>query len=315
MSTAIVTGAANGIGRATAERLVADGFVVAGLDIEPIDVPGVHGTRCDISEIERFGEIVESIERELGPVEALANVAGVSLPQTLDELTVEGYRRQLSITLDGPIFLARAVGLRMAERRSGRIVNVTSVHAHASEAASLAYGASKAGLMAATRVMAIELGPHGVLVNDVAPGFVRTRMSIKDGESELDGEWFDGHLPQVRKAAAASSGRTRGDRSGDLAPAVAGEHVHHGDERPGGRRAHGDVLGACALRVAIRCSRSCSSLFALLTILPWCSPAALCSSVRVLLRVVSACDLAGDRAKRAKNRLMASRRVAIRIVW
>ena len=99
MSTAIVTGAANGIGRATAERLVADGFAVAGLDIEPIDVPGVHGTRCDISEVESFGAIVDSIERELGPVAALANVAGVSLPQTLDELTYEGYRRQLSITI------------------------------------------------------------------------------------------------------------------------------------------------------------------------------------------------------------------------
>jgi 3-oxoacyl-[acyl-carrier protein] reductase len=206
MSTAIVTGAANGIGRATAERLVADGYTVAGLDIEPIDVPGVHGTRCDISEVASFAGIVDSIERELGPVAALANVAGVSLPQTLDELTYQDYRRQLSITLDGPIFLARAVGLRMAERGVGRIVNVTSVHAHASEAASLAYGASKAGLLAATRVMAIELGPHGVLVNDVAPGFVRTRMSVKDGESELDGVWFDdiyrkyGKLPLARAA-------------------------------------------------------------------------------------------------------------------
>ena len=206
MSTAIVTGAANGIGRATAERLVADGFSVAGLDIEPIDVPGVLGMHCDISDIESFDALVDSVERDLGPVEALANVAGVSLPQTLAELTVEGYRRQLSITLDGPIFLARVVGLRMAQRTLGRIVNVTSVHAHHSEAASLAYGASKAGLMAATRVMAIELGPHGVLVNDVAPGFVRTRMSVVNGENELDGEWFDdiyrryGKLP-LRRAA------------------------------------------------------------------------------------------------------------------
>jgi NAD(P)-dependent dehydrogenase (short-subunit alcohol dehydrogenase family) len=214
MSTAIVTGAANGIGRATAERLVADGYTVAGLDIEPIDVPGVHGMHCDISEIERFDAVVDSIERELGPVEALANVAGISLPQTLAELTVEGYRRQLAITLDGPIFLARAVGLRMAARKVGRIVNVTSVHAHHSEAASLAYGASKAGLMAATRVLAIELGPHGVLVNDVAPGFVRTRMSVVNGENELDGEWFDdiyrkyGKLPLGRAAEPAEVAAT-----------------------------------------------------------------------------------------------------------
>jgi 3-oxoacyl-[acyl-carrier protein] reductase len=209
MSTAIVTGAANGIGRATAERLLADGFTVAGLDVEPIDVPGVHGVRCDISDIASLDAIVESVEREHGPVEALANVAGIAVSETLAELTVEGYRRQLAVTLDGPIFLARAVGLRMAARSRGRIVNVTSVHAHHSEAAALAYGASKAGLMAATRVMAIELGPHGVLVNDVAPGFVRTRMSVVNGQNELDSEWFEdvyrryGKLPLRRAAAPA----------------------------------------------------------------------------------------------------------------
>jgi NAD(P)-dependent dehydrogenase (short-subunit alcohol dehydrogenase family) len=214
MSTAIVTGAANGIGRATAERLVGDGFTVAGFDIEPVEVPGVHAVYCDISEIASFDGIVASVERDLGPVEALANVAGVSLPQTVAELTVEGYRRQLAITLDGPIFLARAVGLRMAERKLGRIVNVTSVHAHHSEAASLAYGASKAGLLAATRVLAIELGPFGVLVNDVAPGFVRTRMSVVNGENELDGVWFDdiyrkyGKLPLQRAAEPAEVAAT-----------------------------------------------------------------------------------------------------------
>jgi NAD(P)-dependent dehydrogenase (short-subunit alcohol dehydrogenase family) len=207
MPTAIVTGAANGIGRATAERLVADGFTVAGFDIEPIDVAGVHGVQCDISDIASFEAIVDSVEREHGPVEALANVAGIAVSETLAELTVEGYRRQLAVTLDGPIFLARAVGLRMAARSSGRIVNVTSVHAHHSEAAALAYGASKAGLMAATRVMAIELGPHGVLVNDVAPGFVRTRMSVVNGQNELDSQWFEdvyrryGKLPLGRAAA------------------------------------------------------------------------------------------------------------------
>lgn len=214
MSTAIVTGAANGIGRATAERLVADGFTVAGFDIEPIDVPGVQAVYCDISEIASFDAIVESVERDLGPVEALASVAGVAIPETLADLTVEAYRRQLSITLDGPVFLARAVGLRMAERGGGRIVNVTSVHAHRSEAGGLAYGASKAGLLAATRVMAIELGPRGVLVNDVAPGFVRTRMSVVNGENELDGVWFDdiyrkyGKLPLQRAAEPAEVAAT-----------------------------------------------------------------------------------------------------------
>jgi 3-oxoacyl-[acyl-carrier protein] reductase len=206
MSSAIVTGAAHGIGRATAERLVADGFAVAGLDIEPVDLAGVRGIRCDMSDLDSFEGVVESVERELGPIEALANVAGIVVNESLAELTVAGYRRQLAVSLDGPIFLARAVGVRMAARGRGRIVNVTSVHAHHSEAMALAYGAAKAGLEAATRVMAIELGPHGVLVNDVAPGFVRTRMSVVNGQDELDSQWFAdvyqkyGKLPLGRAA-------------------------------------------------------------------------------------------------------------------
>ena len=214
MSSAIVTGAANGIGRAVAERLRADGFAVAGLDIEPVEIEGVRGIHCDMSDLESFEQIVESVERELGPVEALANVAGIAVNETLAELTVAGYRRQLAVSLDGPIFLARAVGLRMAARGSGRIVNVTSVHAHHSEAAALAYGASKSGLEAATRVMAIELGPHGVLVNDVAPGFVRTRMSLVNGVNELDSQWFAdvyqkyGKLPLGRAAAPSEIAAT-----------------------------------------------------------------------------------------------------------
>ena len=146
----VATGAANGIGRAIAERLAADGFAVAVLDIEPVTSPG--RTRCPVRHgghrRPRLGG--RAVERDLGPVEALANVAGIFVNEPLSDLTVEGYRRQLAVSLDGPVFLARAAGLRMAARGSGRIVNVTSIHAHHSEASALAYGAAKAGLEAAT---------------------------------------------------------------------------------------------------------------------------------------------------------------------
>jgi 3-oxoacyl-[acyl-carrier protein] reductase len=214
VSSAIVTGAANGIGRATAERLLADGFAVAGLDIEPVEIAGVEGIHCDMADLESFEAIVESVERDLGPIDALANVAGICINESLADLTVAGYRRQLAVSLDGPIFLAKAVGVRMAARKRGRIVNVTSVHAHHNEATALAYGAAKAGLEAATRVMAIELGPDGVLVNDVAPGFVRTRMSVVNGQNELETEWFHdiyqkhGKLPLRRAAEPAEIAAT-----------------------------------------------------------------------------------------------------------
>lgn len=196
---AIVTGAANGIGRAVAEQLVADGFQVAGLDVEPVDLPGVEELRHDVADIAAHEALVARVEREAGPVVALVNVAGISLPQPLAELSVRAYRQQLAVLLDGPIFLARAAGLRMARRREGRIVNVTSIHASHGEERSLAYDAAKAGLEAATRTLAIELGPHGVLVNAVAPGFVRTRMSVVDGQDELDSDWFQEVYVRHRK--------------------------------------------------------------------------------------------------------------------
>jgi NAD(P)-dependent dehydrogenase (short-subunit alcohol dehydrogenase family) len=210
MSVAVVTGAANGIGRAVAERLVKDGFVVAGLDLEPVaGVPVAAAYRCDVAELEGHDVIVGRIEADLGPVTALANVAGIYVPQAIAELTSDAYRRQLAVMLDGPVWLARAVGLRMAARGGGRIVNVTSVHASNGATGALAYDVAKAGLEAATRSLAIELGPGGVLVNALAPGFVRTRMAMVDGRDVHASEEFRavyldrGKLPLRRPAEPA----------------------------------------------------------------------------------------------------------------
>jgi NAD(P)-dependent dehydrogenase (short-subunit alcohol dehydrogenase family) len=204
---ALVTGAANGIGRAVALRLCDDGFRVAAADIEPVEPSdGVTGYQLDVADLGAHEPLVNRIELELGPLAALVNVAGIYLPEPIDRLTLDAYRRQHAVLMDGPVWLARTAGLRMAARGSGRIVNITSVHATNGEAMSLAYDSAKAGLEAATRTLAIELGPHGVLVNSVAPGFVRTRMSVVKGVDELDSAWFrdiylsHGRLPLRRPA-------------------------------------------------------------------------------------------------------------------
>lgn len=209
-SAAIVTGAANGIGRAIALRLSDDGFLVAAVDIEPVEpAHGVTAFQLDIADLDAHDRLVERVEQELGPLAALVNVAGIFMPEPLDRLTLDAYRRQHAVLLDGPVWLARAAGLRMAKRGSGRIVNITSVHATNGEAASLAYDSAKAGLEAATRTLAIELGPRGVLVNSVAPGFVRTRMSVVNGTDELESPSFrdiylgHGRLPLRRAAQPA----------------------------------------------------------------------------------------------------------------
>jgi NAD(P)-dependent dehydrogenase (short-subunit alcohol dehydrogenase family) len=182
---ALVTGAANGIGKAVAERFRVEGGTVSGVDVED----GAD-FRFDLSESERLNDLVEAVEAANGPLDVLCSVAGIFDPAWAVEMTLEQYRRVLSVNLDAPILLAALCGKGMASRGYGRIVSITSIHARFGEEQSLAYDVSKAGLEGGTRTLAIELGPYGVLVNALAPGFVSTRMSIVNGQNELESEWF-----------------------------------------------------------------------------------------------------------------------------
>jgi NAD(P)-dependent dehydrogenase (short-subunit alcohol dehydrogenase family) len=210
----VVTGAANGIGAAIAERLRSDGHTVVGLDLEPCAIG--PSLLVDVAEIDGHERLIASICDEHGPIWGLVNVAGVVIQESIADLTVAAYRRQLGVMLDGPVWLARAAGLHMAANGGGRIVNITSIHAQNSERLAVAYDAAKGGLEAATRTLAIELGERGVLVNSVAPGFVRTRMSVVNGQSELDTDWFrDGYV----KSGRLPLGREADP--GEIAPVVA----------------------------------------------------------------------------------------------
>jgi 3-oxoacyl-[acyl-carrier protein] reductase len=204
---ALVTGGANGIGRAIVERFVAEGAAVAVVDVEPVeDFGDVVAFRGDLAATTELAVLVDEVEERLGPLDVLVNNAGIFEPALAVELTLESYRRVLAVNLDAPIFLAARVARGMVERGYGRIVNITSIHGRFGEEQALSYDAAKGGLEQATRTLAIELSRHGVLVNAVAPGFVSTRMSVVDGVNELDSEWFRdvylryGKLPMRRYA-------------------------------------------------------------------------------------------------------------------
>ncbi len=189
---ALVTGAANGIGRAIAERLAAEGAVVAAVDVEQIPDLGdaVHGIRWDLSRTSALDELIAAAEAAVGPLDVLVNNAGIFEGALAVDLTLESYRRVLDVNLHAPVFLASRAARGMSERGYGRIVNITSIHGRFGEETALAYDVAKGGLEQATRTLAIELSRLGVLVNAVAPGFVATRMSIVEGQDELQSEWF-----------------------------------------------------------------------------------------------------------------------------
>lgn len=202
----VVTGAANGIGRAVADRLRARGDSVLGLDREP----GPDIIVVDLAvPAARERAILEAIER-LGGVDVLVNVAGIYRPGSIVDSTLEEWRVVWAVNLDAPLDLMHRVAPGMVERGFGRIVNITSVHARSAQRQSLAYDVAKAGLEAATRSAALDLAAGGVLANAVAPGFVRTRMSLDaDGVDEADTQAFHqqyvagGRLPLGRSAVAA----------------------------------------------------------------------------------------------------------------
>ncbi len=209
LSVAVVTGAANGIGRAVAERLVRDGWRVVGVDRVVIDGPIDFAPRTfDLAETEAIAPMVADLEGEFGPIEALVNVAGVYERIDPSAFSLEAYRRVLAVDLDAPIALAAAAGSRMAERGYGRVVNVTSIHGEFGERGGLAYDAAKGGLNQATRTLALEFADSGVLCNAVAPGFIETAMAMVDGVLETATEAFrrvyveGGKLPLGRAGQA-----------------------------------------------------------------------------------------------------------------
>lgn len=181
---ALVTGAAKGIGRAVAAELarrgarVAVNFLTGEKEAHATvrELGAGLAVRADVTSEAEVAEMARRVELELGPVDLLVNNAGFYAMAAHDKLTPEIWRKTLEVNLTGAFLVTWALKDSMIARRFGRIVNMSSISALAPRPWSMAYAASKAGLVSLTQGCAAAFAPHNVRVNAIAPGLVETEM-------------------------------------------------------------------------------------------------------------------------------------------
>ena len=189
MKVAIVTGAAQGIGRRTAAVLAKAGYALALLDLKPCEATlaevraeGVEALELtgDVSDESVVAQAVEAVRGRWGRADVLVNNAGISFIAPAESVDGRAFLKVLEVNLLAPFLLAKGFGAMMLEQRSGSIVNVASIAGLVGIADRAAYNASKHGLIGLTRTLAAEWGGRGVRTNAVCPGWVKTEMDVAD---------------------------------------------------------------------------------------------------------------------------------------
>jgi NAD(P)-dependent dehydrogenase (short-subunit alcohol dehydrogenase family) len=204
---ALVTGAARGIGLATAKRFLTDGWRVALLDIDGENLKRTYAAlakpdttiaiTCDVADPKGVTAVVETITQKFGRLDALVNNAGIAIFKPILDVSYEDWSRVLAVNLTGPFLCTQAAAPLMRDSGGGAIVNITSISGLRASTLRTAYGTSKAGLAHLTKQQAVELASLGIRVNAVAPGPVDTAMAKAVHTPEIRADYHD-HMPLNR---------------------------------------------------------------------------------------------------------------------
>jgi NAD(P)-dependent dehydrogenase (short-subunit alcohol dehydrogenase family) len=210
----LITGAASGIGKATAIRFAKEGYDVCANDIQANKLEVLSGELAQgnhlllpgsYTEMETIAKGQQLISESWGSLDALINCAGISAQTDPMGMHLEQWREVFDIMINGTIQTSKlAAGLM---QQGGRMIHITSIHGTRAETGASSYSMAKAAINQFCRSMAVELADRNILVNAIAPGFVDTPMSVVNGVSELEGAWFRSnyieshHLPLKRAAA------------------------------------------------------------------------------------------------------------------
>ena len=177
MKNAVVTGGGSGIGRGIADRLRADGYNVATLDLNPSDSPNAF--IANVTDRSAVDEALAGIRSQLGPVSILVNAAGLDSFRRFVDTSFEQWQRVIDVNLNGTFHCIQAVLPEMIEAGWGRIVNISSSSTHSGQPFMAPYVAAKSAVNGLTKSLALEYGPMGITVNAVPPGFIDTPMLRK----------------------------------------------------------------------------------------------------------------------------------------
>ncbi|HWE61708.1 MAG TPA: SDR family NAD(P)-dependent oxidoreductase [Chloroflexota bacterium] len=212
---ALITGAARGIGAATARLFLERGYSVAATDIlnpEAQPSTGASGVsyrfwQCDVSRESEVARLVELVTEEFGTIDVLVNIAGVVLVKPLHETSWEEFERLVHVNLGGTFLLCKYTIPIMMRRQAGSIVNLGSVSGHVGQTDHALYGSTKAAVIALCRALAWELAPYHIRVNSISPGSVDTPMLRGDIEIEAGRTGLPYGEVKARREAEQAFGR------------------------------------------------------------------------------------------------------------
>jgi len=177
MKNAVVTGGGSGIGAAIAARLRADGLNVAILDLQPSDDEFAHV--ADVTDRAAVDTALNAVRAQLGPISVLVNAAGLDCFKRFTDVSFDKWQQIIDVNLNGVFHCVQAVLPDMLEAGWGRIVNISSSSTHSGQPFMSPYVAAKSAVNGLTKSLALELGPSGITVNAVPPGFIDTPMLRK----------------------------------------------------------------------------------------------------------------------------------------